>query len=414
MEPINSRPPDDAELRRVFGCFPSGVIAVCATIDGEPVGMAASSFTSGFGCPAVGVDLRAEHLDHLAQVAAARQAGGQCAGRGPRRGLPEPVAQGRRPVRRGALDASSPAGRCSSTAPTAWLDCRLHSELPAGDHTIALLEICGLSADPGTPPLVFHGSRFHRLADGRRVEGARMRTTDVRVRRAIAAVGGRPSRSSSPTTRTAQGYVVFAAEAATPETARLHRPAYLGLCPRRTAGQRVRPADLPPMCHARPMGVAADRVAVDWCGNGTGISATDRAGPLRRSLRRRRRSRPTSGARVTWFRYGPATTGCWDCRDRPRQRWIWPGLRAGDRQERCARSSPADPSPRWPVAPSWSSSPTGTRLSMVSIADLVAYRRRTEPQVVRSAETICPSRRERPASSVSAMYTRPPAASIWS
>lgn len=34
------------QLRRAFGCFPSGVTAVCALVDGEPVGMAASSFTS--------------------------------------------------------------------------------------------------------------------------------------------------------------------------------------------------------------------------------------------------------------------------------------------------------------------------------------------------------------------------------
>lgn len=33
-------------LRRAFGCFPSGVTAICAEIDGEPVGVAASSFTS--------------------------------------------------------------------------------------------------------------------------------------------------------------------------------------------------------------------------------------------------------------------------------------------------------------------------------------------------------------------------------
>lgn len=37
---------DIAQLRRAFGCFPSGVTAVCAVVDGEPVGMAASSFTS--------------------------------------------------------------------------------------------------------------------------------------------------------------------------------------------------------------------------------------------------------------------------------------------------------------------------------------------------------------------------------
>ena len=45
-----------------------------------------------------------------------------------------------------------------------WYTCTLRAELPAGDHTIALLEICAVGADPETPPLVFHGSRFRRLA----------------------------------------------------------------------------------------------------------------------------------------------------------------------------------------------------------------------------------------------------------
>ena len=47
---------------------------------------------------------------------------------------------------------------------TAWLDCSIHAEVPAGDHVIALLEIRGLQADPGIAPLVLHGSRFRRLA----------------------------------------------------------------------------------------------------------------------------------------------------------------------------------------------------------------------------------------------------------
>jgi flavin reductase (DIM6/NTAB) family NADH-FMN oxidoreductase RutF len=37
---------DDGVLRRAFACFPTGVTAVCALVDGQPVGMAASSFTS--------------------------------------------------------------------------------------------------------------------------------------------------------------------------------------------------------------------------------------------------------------------------------------------------------------------------------------------------------------------------------
>jgi len=37
---------DDDVLRRAFACFPTGVTAVCALVDGQAVGMAASSFTS--------------------------------------------------------------------------------------------------------------------------------------------------------------------------------------------------------------------------------------------------------------------------------------------------------------------------------------------------------------------------------
>ncbi|NED85961.1 flavin reductase family protein, partial [Streptomyces sp. SID11233] len=34
------------QLRRAFGCFPSGVTALCARRGGHPLGLAASSFTS--------------------------------------------------------------------------------------------------------------------------------------------------------------------------------------------------------------------------------------------------------------------------------------------------------------------------------------------------------------------------------
>jgi flavin reductase (DIM6/NTAB) family NADH-FMN oxidoreductase RutF len=47
---------------------------------------------------------------------------------------------------------------------SAWLDCAVHAELPAGDHTIVLLRVHSLRADLHREPLVFHGSRFRQLA----------------------------------------------------------------------------------------------------------------------------------------------------------------------------------------------------------------------------------------------------------
>lgn len=163
MELVTSQCVDDTELRRVFGCFPSGVIAVCAMVDGEPVGMAASSFTTVSLMPplvsiciqnssttwptlrgraALGVSVLAE--DHTGACRSlSRKDGDRFAG-----------------VR--WIQRSS--GSVFVHGASAWLDCRQHAEVPAGDHTIVLLEICALRADPDTPPLVFHGSRFHRLA----------------------------------------------------------------------------------------------------------------------------------------------------------------------------------------------------------------------------------------------------------
>ena len=47
-----------------------------------------------------------------------------------------------------------------------WFSCSVWNQLPAGDHTIALLEIRGLRTVAGGAPLVFHASRFRRLAPG--------------------------------------------------------------------------------------------------------------------------------------------------------------------------------------------------------------------------------------------------------
>lgn len=153
---------DDAALRRAFGCFPSGVVAVCAALDGVPIGMAASSFTPVSldpplvsVCiqhssttwprlrerPYLGVSVLAEgHAD--ACISLSRKTGDRFAGVG---------------------WTERDSGAVVVHGSTAQLDCRLRDEIAAGDHLIALLEICSLRADPDASPLIFHGSRFRRL-----------------------------------------------------------------------------------------------------------------------------------------------------------------------------------------------------------------------------------------------------------
>jgi flavin reductase (DIM6/NTAB) family NADH-FMN oxidoreductase RutF len=150
-----------AELRRVFAAFPTGVTAVAAIIGDAPTGLAASSFVPVSldpplvsvcigrasstwpalrTAPRLGISVLGHH-----QEAVSRQLG--AADRERFNGLSW------RATARGAvlLPESS-----------AWFDCSVEREVPAGDHDIVLLRVHDLGAT-AVVPLVFHGSKYRRL-----------------------------------------------------------------------------------------------------------------------------------------------------------------------------------------------------------------------------------------------------------
>jgi flavin reductase (DIM6/NTAB) family NADH-FMN oxidoreductase RutF len=150
------------ELRAAFGCFPSGVTAICAVLDGAPVGMAASSFTSVSvdpplvsvcvqntsttwprlrDSPRLGLSVLAEDHD-VACLALSNKQGDRFAGV--------------------EWEAAADDAVYVRGSPL-WLDCAVQLQVPAGDHTIVVLRVVGLRADPDRAPLVFHGSRFRTL-----------------------------------------------------------------------------------------------------------------------------------------------------------------------------------------------------------------------------------------------------------
>ncbi|SDH08366.1 NADH-FMN oxidoreductase RutF, flavin reductase (DIM6/NTAB) family [Sinosporangium album] len=159
MEPVNA---DVRLLKQAFGCFPSGVTAICGLSDGEPVGMVASSFTSvSIRPPLVSVCMQdtSETWPRLRGLA--------------RLGLSVLAEEHEEACRRlsrkdgdrfgGVSWEAEREGGVFLSGASAWLDCSLYAEHPAGDHSIVLLEIHQLWSEPGRPPLVFHGSRFRRL-----------------------------------------------------------------------------------------------------------------------------------------------------------------------------------------------------------------------------------------------------------
>lgn len=149
-------------LRAAFACFPSGVIALSGIVHGGPVGMAVSSFASISleppliaasiqrtsttwpllrGAAALGVSVLAEHHGEV---------GRRLSGPGNRFA--------------GVDWTTSESGAVFVEGATAWFDCTLHQEVPAGDHVIALLKVTAVEYRPSSRPLVFHGSGFRALA----------------------------------------------------------------------------------------------------------------------------------------------------------------------------------------------------------------------------------------------------------
>jgi flavin reductase (DIM6/NTAB) family NADH-FMN oxidoreductase RutF len=160
IEPLNE---DPALLRRAFGCFPSGVTVVSALVDGDPIGMAASSFTSvSLDPPLVSVCFQEksstwQRLRTLSRLGISVLAQGQDA---------ICMSLARPSDNRFATVGwdHTADGAVLVRGATAWLECSPFAEVPAGDHTIALLQIDALQVKPDAAPLVFHSSKFRRLA----------------------------------------------------------------------------------------------------------------------------------------------------------------------------------------------------------------------------------------------------------
>jgi flavin reductase (DIM6/NTAB) family NADH-FMN oxidoreductase RutF len=154
------------ELRQAYSCFPSGVTAVCALKDGKPIGMAASAFVpASLDPPLVSLCIQRSSstwpklrvlprlgISFLGEMhdTTARQLSAQAADRF-----------------EGVDWVCTAEGAIFIRGATAWLDCSIEQELPAGDHELILFRIQRLNTQPQVGPLIFHRSGFHLLQGGR-------------------------------------------------------------------------------------------------------------------------------------------------------------------------------------------------------------------------------------------------------
>ena len=154
---------DAADLRRAFGCFPSGVAAVCALEDGVPTGIAASSFVAvSLEPPLVSLCVQRTSTS-WPKLQRAGRLGVSVLGEHQQATCRDLAAKGRDRFARTDWQATG-AGAVFVHGSPLWLDCSIHQEVDAGDHVLVLMAIHHLRVAPEVTPLVFHGSRFRRLA----------------------------------------------------------------------------------------------------------------------------------------------------------------------------------------------------------------------------------------------------------
>lgn len=158
-------------LRKAFACFPTGVAAMCAESASGPVGMAVSSFTSvSLEPPLLSVCvqntsttwpvLRQQSRLGLSVLAESQATAGR-----------------RLSMKDGDRFAdtawhANADGALFVLGATAWFECSIYADIPAGDHTVVLLQIHSLQTQPNLAPLVFHASRFRRLHEPDEMEAS--------------------------------------------------------------------------------------------------------------------------------------------------------------------------------------------------------------------------------------------------
>lgn len=155
---------DAAELRRVLGHYPTGVVVVTArAAAGEPMGLAIGSFTSVSLDPPLVAFLPAKSSRSWPRMSSAPTFCVNVLGHGHAElGRRFAVSGGDKFA--GLEWTVAPSGAPVLPEVPAWIDCEQYSVTDAGDHWIVLGRVTALAADPDADlPLVFYRGAYGRV-----------------------------------------------------------------------------------------------------------------------------------------------------------------------------------------------------------------------------------------------------------
>jgi flavin reductase (DIM6/NTAB) family NADH-FMN oxidoreductase RutF len=160
LEPISDNPHD---IRAAFGAFPSGIAALCAEIDGIPIGLVASSFSVGVSYDPPLVLFSVQNSSTTwPMLRQGGRIGVSILGSDHGRACYQLAS--RKGDRFAGIDIrTTDSGTVFIEGSSLWLDCAIYSETPAGDHTIVLLEVKSLKVSGDHDPLIYHSAGFRSL-----------------------------------------------------------------------------------------------------------------------------------------------------------------------------------------------------------------------------------------------------------
>ena len=153
---------DARTVRNLFAAYPSGVTAICAVVDGKPVGMAASSFTSvSIEPPLVSICIQTNSTT-WPSLRQCRKLGVSVLAANQDNECRQLSAKGVDRFDQVEWKTTEDDAVLIANA-ASMLECSIETEIEAGDHLIVLLRIHRYGTSNDIEPLVFHGGRFREL-----------------------------------------------------------------------------------------------------------------------------------------------------------------------------------------------------------------------------------------------------------
>ncbi|GAA2216275.1 flavin reductase family protein [Nonomuraea monospora] len=154
---------DPTALRGVYGQFPTGVMAMCAMHDGDPVGFAVSSFnTISIEPPLVAVCVQ-QGSSTWPLLAASPRIGLSVLAANQKELCRNLARRGRFDRLSGAGWSATPQGAVLIADAAGWLECNIHDIATYGDHELVVLRVRRHRRNDEVAPLVFHASGFRGL-----------------------------------------------------------------------------------------------------------------------------------------------------------------------------------------------------------------------------------------------------------